>query len=82
MRTDGGRERRRGKGYLGYKLNTDMEINKWEDSQFTKKIRISESNLEYIRKIKKKRGLAGMLDVIIRYYKKYGDAPVRKVSGK
>jgi len=47
-----------------------MERNKWEDTNFTEKIRISKSDLEYIRKSKGKKSLAGKLKEIINAYKK------------
>jgi hypothetical protein len=47
-----------------------MERNKWEDTNFTEKIRITKSDLEYIRKSKGKKSLAGKLKEIISAYKK------------
>lgn len=42
-----------------------MERNDWEESLFTKKIRITEEDLEYIRKLKGKWSLARKLQEII-----------------
>ncbi len=42
--------------------------NNWENSEYTKTIGIKPDRLEYIRKIKGKKSLAGMLDLIIREY--------------
>lgn len=44
--------------------------NKWEKSKFNKKIRISEEDLEFLRKIKGKKCMAGKLSEIIMKYKK------------
>lgn len=46
-----------------------MERN-WEETIFTKKIRITEEDLEYIRKLKGKGSLAKKLQEIIKKHKK------------
>ena len=47
-----------------------MEKKDWEDSEFEKKVRISLEDLEFIKKIKKKKSIAGKLKEIINHYRK------------
>ncbi len=42
----------------------------WEKSEFDKTIGIKQSQLDYIRSIKKKKSLSGQLDYIIEFFKK------------
>jgi len=51
-------------------------------SIYTSTIGICPEDLLYIDGIKEKKSKSGMLKEIINYYKKYGNASVRKVSGK
>jgi hypothetical protein len=49
----------------------------WKDSEFKKVVRISEEDLEYLKKIKDKKTIAGMLHFIITKFRK-NETPQRK----
>jgi hypothetical protein len=50
-------------------MSENKDRNNWEKSEYSKTIGIKPDNLEYIRKIKGKKSLAGMLDLIIENFK-------------
>lgn len=56
------------------------EKRNWENTEFTRQVRISEEDLQYLRKIKKKQTIATVLSDII-YKHKYGNARLRSEKG-
>ena len=53
---------------------------KWRKSQFNACIKLRKKQLLWIKKNKITKTNAGMLDIIINFYKKYGDETLRKMS--
>lgn len=45
----------------------------WTETEFTHKVRISEEDLNYIKKIKGKKSIAGKISEIINKHRKGGD---------
>lgn len=52
---------------------------RWEKSKYAKQIRISKENLEFIRRVKQKKSMAGMLAEIIGEFRKTIDIISREV---
>lgn len=48
------------------------EIKDWKDSEFEKVVRIKKEDLEFLKKEKGKKTIAGMLSFIINFYKENG----------
>jgi hypothetical protein len=48
------------------------EYKEWKDSEYTAKVRIKKEQLDFIKGAKGKKTIAGKLNEIINFYKKYG----------
>ncbi len=48
---------------------------RWKKSKYSKQIRLSEEDLAFIRRIKQKKSMAGMLAEIIGKFRKTGGPP-------
>jgi len=68
-------------GVYGYITAMDIKIANAR-SKFQEKIRISRKNNAWIKKHKVTKTNAGMLDIIINFYKKYGNVSVQDLQNK